>query len=53
MKREIIFYKTKDGKCPVEIFLDSLPGKVAQKITWVLEILETQGMLPSLYFKNW
>ena len=52
MKREIIFYKTKDGKCPVEIFLDSLPGKVAQKITWVLEILETQGMLPSLYFKK-
>ncbi|HSV95478.1 MAG TPA: type II toxin-antitoxin system RelE/ParE family toxin [Spirochaetota bacterium] len=34
------------------MFLNSLPGKVAQKITWVLEILETQGMLPSLYFKK-
>ena len=32
--------------------LDSLPGKVAQKITWVLEILENQGMLPSIYFKK-
>ncbi len=52
MKRSIIFYKTKDGDCPVEDFLDSLPGKVAQKIAWVLELLETQGMLPSTYFKK-
>ena len=52
MKRTIIFYRTKDGNCPVEDFLDSLPGKVVQKIAWVLEILETQGMLPSSYFKK-
>ena len=52
MKRTVIFYRTKDGNCPVEDFLDSLPGKVVQKITWVLEILETQGMLPSSYFKK-
>ena len=52
MKRTILFYKTEDGKCPVEDFLDSLPGKVVQKIAWVLEILEKQGMLPTTYFKK-
>ncbi len=52
MKKTIIFYRTKDGNCPVEDFLDSLPGKVVQKIAWVLEILEQQGMLPSTYFKK-
>ncbi len=52
MKRNIIFYRTKNGNCPVEDFLDSLSGKVVQKITWVLEILENQGMLPSTYFKK-
>jgi len=52
MKRTVIFYRTKDGNSPVEDFLDSLPGKVVQKITWVLEILENQGMLPSTYFKK-
>ena len=52
MSRTIIFYRTKDGNCPVEDFLDSLPGKVVQKIAWVLEILEQQGMLPSTYFKK-
>ena len=52
MKRTVIFYRTKDGNCPVEDFLDSLPGKVVQKIVWVLEILESQGMLPTTYFKK-
>jgi hypothetical protein len=40
MIREITFFKTEDGKCPVEEFLDSLPGKVARKIVWVLKLLE-------------
>lgn len=52
MKREIVFYRTKDGKCPIEEFLDSLSGQVTQKIIWVLEILENQGILPATYFKK-
>ena len=52
MRRNIIFYRSSDGKCPVETFLDSLDSKIAQKITWVLQILENQGMLPSTYFKK-
>ncbi len=52
MKRRVIFYKTANGKCPVQEFLDSLPGKVAQKITWVLKLLEDLDIVPSLYFKK-
>jgi phage-related protein len=29
-----------DGKCPVDDFLNALPGKVAQKVAWVLRLLE-------------
>ena len=40
MRREIIFYRTDDGRCPVREFLDNLPGKAAQKIVWALALLE-------------
>ena len=52
MGKTVIFYKTADGKCPVQEFLDSLPGKVAQKATWVLGLLEDLDILPSSYFKK-
>ncbi|MHB1646906.1 MAG: type II toxin-antitoxin system RelE/ParE family toxin [Candidatus Acididesulfobacter diazotrophicus] len=52
MHRIIIFYKTLEGSCPVKEFLDSLDGKVAQKITWVLSLLEDLDNIPSLYFKK-
>jgi hypothetical protein len=40
MNRTIVFYRTKDGKCPVRDFLDTLPSKAAQKVIWVLRLLE-------------
>ena len=52
MSRIVIFYRTSDGKCPVEDFLDSLPGKVAQKIVWVLKLPEDLDVVPSSYFKK-
>ncbi|MCK4910228.1 MAG: type II toxin-antitoxin system RelE/ParE family toxin [Thermodesulfovibrionales bacterium] len=52
MKRTVIFYRTVDGKCPVQDFLDSLSGKVAQKVTWVLKLLEDLDAVPSTYFKK-
>lgn len=52
MKRTVIFYRTADGKCPVEDFLDSLSGKVAQKITWVLKLIEELDIVPALYLKK-
>lgn len=52
MHRTVIFYKTADGKCPIQDFLDSLPCKVAQKVTWVLNLLEDFNAVPSTYFKK-
>ncbi len=52
MSRTVLFYKTADGKCPVQDFLDSLPGKVAQKIVWVVRLLEDLEIVPSFYFKK-
>ena len=52
MGKTIIFYRTEDGKCPIKDFLDSLPGKVAQKTTWTLSLLEEFDIVPSLYFKK-
>jgi len=50
--KTVIFYKTAEGKCPVQDFLDSLPGKVAQKVAWVLSLLEDLQVVPSTYFKK-
>lgn len=52
MNRTITFYITADGKCPVQDFLDALPGKVAQKVVWVLRLLEDLEMVPATYFKK-
>jgi phage-related protein len=52
VNRVIAFYKTADGKCPAQEFLDSLPSKVAQKATWVLSLLEDLEIVPSSYFKK-
>ena len=52
MGRTITFYKTSDGKCPIQVFLDSLPGKAAQKVTWGLKLIEDLDMVPSPYLKK-
>jgi len=52
VNRTVLFYKAADGRCPVQDFLDSLPGKVAQKIAWVLKLLEDLDVVPSSYFKK-
>ena len=52
MSRTVLFYRTVDGKCPVQEFIDSLPGKVAQKIVWVLKLLEDFGNCSILLFQE-
>ena len=52
MSRIVTFYRTSGGKCPIQEFLDFLPGKVAQKVTWVLSLLEDLEVVPSSYFKK-
>jgi phage-related protein len=50
--REIIFYRSRSGDCPVEKFLDSLSAKQAKKVTWVLQIVESFAMVPVQYLKK-
>jgi phage-related protein len=50
--RSLLFYRTEKGQCPVTEFLDSLPSKVAQKVTWVLKLLQELDPVPIQYFKK-
>lgn len=50
--REVRFYRTSSGYCPVEEFLDSLSGKAAQKVVWVLRLVEELESVPEQYFKK-
>lgn len=50
--RVIRFYQTETGHCPVEAFLDSLSGKQAQKVVWVLQLIEDLDVVPIQYFKK-
>ena len=50
--RTVIFYRTSRGDCPVETFLDSLSGKQAQKVLWVLRLVEELAVVPVQYFKK-
>jgi phage-related protein len=50
--RDVLFYKTPSGRQPVTEFLDSLDGKQAQKVAWVLELIEQIERVPKQYFKK-
>ncbi len=50
--REIRFYRSESGACPIEEFLDSLSGKQSQKVAWVLQIIEEMEVIPVQYFKK-
>ena len=49
---EIVFYRMDSGDCPVEKFLDSLSAKQAQKVTWVMDLIEDLDIVPVKYFKK-
>lgn len=50
--RAIQFYRLPNGECPVETFLDALSGKQAQKVVWVLRLIEELERVPTHYFKK-
>lgn len=50
--REISFYRTASGYCPVEEFLDSLTAKQSTKVTWTLRLIEELELIPQQYFKK-
>lgn len=53
MNRDVKFYKTIDGYCPVLDFIDSLSDKAARKVTWTLSLLEERQVIrSSLQYTN-
>jgi phage-related protein len=52
MRRSLVFYRTEKGRCPLDEFLDSLPSKVAQKVAWVLRLVQELDIVPTQYFKK-
>ncbi len=50
--RQVNFYRTESGRCPVEEFLNSLTGKQTQKVAWVLQLVEELDVVPRQYFKK-
>lgn len=50
--KEIHFYRTDSGSCPVEEFLESLTAKQTQKVTWVMQLVEEMNTVPVKYFKK-
>ena len=50
--RDIKFFKTETGRSPVEEFIDSIPSKQAQRIAWVLNLVEEMEIVPTKYFKK-
>jgi len=50
--RTIAFYRPASGGSPVEEFLDSLPDGHAQKVTWVLRLVESLERVPQQYLKK-
>lgn len=50
--RAIRFYRTPTGQCPAREFLDSLTAKQAQKVAWVLKLVEELDFVPVQYLKK-
>jgi phage-related protein len=50
--REIIFYRTSSGKCPVEEFFDTLNDKQVEKVLWVLRLIKELEIIQKEYFKK-
>ena len=50
--RTVNFYRLPNGTSPIETFLDSLTGKQAQKVLWVLQLIEELDVIPRQYFKK-
>ncbi len=52
MVRTIRFLRTVGGACPAEEFLDGLSSKDAQKVLWVLRLIESLDRVPRTYLKK-
>lgn len=50
--KEIRFYTTATGRCPVQEHLDDLPDKTVQKVAWVLRVVRDLDYVSANYFKK-
>ena len=50
--RKVAFYKSANGKCPVQEHLDTLPDKAVQKIAWTLRVVRDLDRVPTNYLKK-
>jgi len=50
--KEIKFYKSPSGKSPIDEFLDSLSAKEAQKVVWVLSLIEEMETISTKFYKR-
>jgi phage-related protein len=50
--RTVVLYRTESGGSPIEEFLDSLSSKQAQRVAWVLRLIEDIEIVPAQYFKK-
>ena len=50
--RQIRFYTTATGRCPVQEYLDDLPDKTVQKVAWVLRVVRDLDQVPANYLKK-
>jgi hypothetical protein len=44
--RTVDLYRLPNGNSPIKDFLDSLTGKQAQKVLWVLRLIEELDVIP-------
>ncbi len=52
LMKEVHFYKTELGECPISEFLNSLAAQKAQKVLWVLQLIEDAPAFPPQYFQK-
>ena len=50
--RIIIFYRLKNGKCPIEDYLNLLSQKQIEKVFFVLDLIEQFNIVPRKFFKK-
>lgn len=50
--RTIQFYLAPSGANPVQQFLDELSDKQAEKVLWVLKLIQEMERVPTVYFKK-
>jgi phage-related protein len=51
-RREVKFYRTLDGRCPVADYLDELSSKQVEKVLWTLRAVRTLHPVPAQYLQK-